>query len=160
MYSCPPRTRTTGWSGETVSSSLRYGSRCSFSCASCQSLLLTMTSPGRLCFTRAEIAARAAEIEGGGDRATPRARAARGRGAAAGAGGGSDGLAREINVHRSGHGDRPDPRGGAGGGQPSRATGNRLCDREARVDGDDVTVDENCIRRWRLCRRAESERDG
>ena len=38
MYSWPPRTRTTGFAGETASRSARYGRRCSFSCASCQSL--------------------------------------------------------------------------------------------------------------------------
>ena len=46
MYSWPPRTRTTGCCGASVSRSSRSGSRCSLSCASCQSLLETITSPG------------------------------------------------------------------------------------------------------------------
>ena len=53
MYSWPPRTRTTGLCGAIASRSSRSGSRCSLSCASCQSLLETMTSPGFDAWTRA-----------------------------------------------------------------------------------------------------------
>ena len=71
MYSWPPRTRTTGLAGDTVSESARYGSRCSFSCASCQSLFETITSPGRLCFTRAATAARMSARLRAPERSTP-----------------------------------------------------------------------------------------
>ena len=67
MYSCPPRTSTTGFAGATVSRSSRYGSRCSFSCASCQSLLRDDDVVRAGLFTRAATA-----CEHVGDR--PRAR--------------------------------------------------------------------------------------
>ena len=46
MYSCPPRTRTTGLLGAARSRSSRSGRRCSDSCASCQSLFDTISAPG------------------------------------------------------------------------------------------------------------------
>ena len=71
MYSWPPRMATTGLSRETVSRSRRYGSRCSLSCASCQSLLVTTISPGRLAFTRAAIAASTSAMLRARERSTP-----------------------------------------------------------------------------------------
>src|SRR5258708_30907843 len=51
MYSCPPRTRTTGLLGETASISAARGNRFSVSCASCQSAFEIINSPQGAFFT-------------------------------------------------------------------------------------------------------------
>ena len=71
MYSCPPRTSTTGLFGATRSRSSRRGRRCSRSCASCQSLLEAITSPASEAATRAPIAAATSASERALDRSTP-----------------------------------------------------------------------------------------
>ena len=123
----------------------RYGSRCSFSCASCQSLLVTMTSPGRRCLTRAATAASTSAI-------VARARQID-AGAAAGVvqmvvgEAGNHRLAVQIDRRRRRAGELSDRGVRADGGEPPARDGDRLRDREPRVDGDDVAVDEDGVGR-------------
>ena len=59
----PPRTRATGTSGATPSSSCAVGRRCSASCASCQSGLETMIAPGAAARAALATLARISAIE-------------------------------------------------------------------------------------------------
>ena len=156
MYSWPPRTSTTGFAGDTASRSARYGRRCSVSCASCQSLFETMTSPGRLLLH--------ASRDGGGDVGEAARAGEIHAGAAAGVvevavrQAGNDRLAVQIDRRRLRAGElrigvaRPDR------GELAAGDRHRLRDRKARIDGDDVGVDEDRVgRRGRLLRRTSRE---
>ena len=154
MYSWPPRTSTTGFCGATRSRSSRSGSRCSLSCASCQSLFETITSPGFDAWTRACSAASTSAIDRARDRSTPgpppapcrwlsirpgiTARPFRSIIRVAGSG---DGL--HLIVVADGHDPIADDR-------------DRLVNREAAIDGDDLAVEEHEIGRRRA--RQESGR--
>jgi hypothetical protein len=58
---------------------------------------------------------------------------------------GDDGLAGEIDAARVGPGETIDVRGAADGDDAIASDGDRLRDREAVVDGDDLTVGENDV---------------